>query len=166
MKAFSAPAPGDLVWCQFPQVEGIRPGPKARPALILAVQDEVSPARVRVAYGTRQATDELAPWEFRIGPEDGVAFSASGLAGPTKFSLLKAVVLDYTDLWFSYAPGRPRRQTPQLGVLHPSLISRARAAFDATLKTLSVRERLDAVYAVGPALLDELLRADKTRRAA
>lgn len=158
MKAFPAPAPGDIVWCRFPQFEGIRPGPKPRPALILAVQDDVSPIRVRIAYGTSQGTDELDAWEFRIGPEDGAAFAASGLSLPTKFSMMKVVVLDYTDHWFAFSPGRPPRHTPQLGVLHPSLLPRARAAYEATVKTLSIRERLSAVYAVRPALMDELLR--------
>jgi len=160
MRNFPAPvpAPGDVVWCRFPEDEGIRPSPKARPALILAVQDDVSPVRVRVAYGTSRDTGELAPWEFRIGPEDGVAFTASGLALATKFSMRKVVVLDYTDLWFSSAPGRPVGDTPRLGILHPAILPRARSAFEATLKSLSVRERLDAVYAVRSSHLDELLR--------
>ena len=158
MKAFAPPAPGDIVWCRFPRVEGISPGPKPRPALILAVQDDVVPARVRVAYGTSRGADEVKPGEFRIGPEDGVAFSASGLALPTKFSMLKTVVLDYTDHWFAPAPARPPRQSPRLGVLHPTLLPRARAAYEETVRTLSVRERLDAVYAVRPALVDELMR--------
>ena len=156
MKAFPAPAPGDIVWCRFPQVGGLGPGPKPRPALILAVQDDVAPVRVRVAYAT--SVDEVEPWEFRIAPEDGPAFAASGLAFPTKFSMLKVVVLDYTDHWFAFSPGRPPRQSPRLGVLHPSLLPRARAAYEATVEALSIRERLSAVYAVRPALVDELVR--------
>ncbi len=157
MRSFPAPAPGDLAWCRFPEAEGIRPSPKARPALILAVQDDVSPVRVRVAYGTSQDTGELAPWEFRIGSEDGVAFTASGLALATKFSMRKVVVLDYTDLWFCCAPGRPVRDTPRLGVLHPAILPRARSAFEATLSSLSVRERLNAVYGVQASDLDEFV---------
>lgn len=132
MKAtpFFPPAPGDIVWCRFPEVEGIRPGPKSRPALILSVQDDVTPVRVKVAYGTSQQPEKLAPWEFAIGPDDSVAFTLSGLAVATKFSMRKVVILAYTDFWFSRAPGQ-LSSTPRLGLLHPSLMSRAAAAFAA-----------------------------------
>ena len=157
MKTFPVPSPGDIVWCRFPQVEGIHPGPKPRPALILAVDEQAAPIRVRVAYGTSRGIHDLATWEFRIGPEDGAAFGASGLSLPTKFSMRQVVVLDYTELWFSIAPGQPARATPRLGVLHPALVSRARLAFEAAAGPLAVRERLDAVYAIENSHLDDVL---------
>ena len=70
------------------------------------------------------------PGEFVIAPADGTAFKVSGLSVATKFSFRKAVVLDYTDLWFDLAPGDPPGETPVLGILHASLMGRAGAAFE------------------------------------
>jgi hypothetical protein len=39
--------------------------------------------------------------------------------------------LPYNDEWFAVAPGAPHGQIPKLGVLHPSLVRRAKAAFNA-----------------------------------
>jgi hypothetical protein len=126
--SYPAPEPGEIVWCRFPELESIRPGPKSRPALVLSVDDARRPARVRVAYGTSRGLTRISPWEFEIGPDDGEAYTLSGLSAPTKFSLRQMVVLDYTSTWFEPAPGRPRRATPRLGVLHPSLVRRVQAA--------------------------------------
>lgn len=126
--SYPAPEPGDFVWCRFPEFEGIHPGPKNRPAFVLAVDDARNPARVRVAYGTSRGLTRVQPWEFVIGLDDGEAYLLSGLSMPTKFSLKQVVVLDYTAHWFEPAPGRPRKATPKLAVLHPSLVRRAQAA--------------------------------------
>jgi len=37
---YGAPAPGDIVWCRFPQDGVPGPGPKARPALVLSVGEK------------------------------------------------------------------------------------------------------------------------------
>jgi hypothetical protein len=132
--AYPAPEPGDIVWCRFPELDGIPPGPKSRPALVLAVDDARSPARVRVAYGTSRGLTRIQAWEFAIGPDDGEAYLLSGLSMPTKFSLRQVVLLDYTALWFAPAPGRPPKATPRLGVLHPSLVRRAQAAHAAAVR--------------------------------
>ena len=86
-------------------------------------------AGVRVAYGTSQKTDRLHAGEFLISPQDGAAYAVSGLAYPTKFDLGRAIELPYNDVWFDVPPRAPFGQTPKLGLLHPSLMRRARAAF-------------------------------------
>ena len=129
--AFPLPAAGDIVYCRFPEKVG-KPGPKPRPALVTAigVLDDGSPA-VRVAYGTSQKTAQLRSGEFLISPADGAAYSASGLSFPTKFDLGSLVALPFTDEWFRVPPTPHFGQTPKLGILHPSLVRRAQAAFDA-----------------------------------
>ena len=92
--------------------------------------DDGSPG-VRVAYGTSQKTTELRAGEFAITPADGTAYTHSGLSYPTKFDLRSHEDLPYTDAWFFVPHGQPFGQSPKLGVLHPSLVRRAQAAFNA-----------------------------------
>jgi hypothetical protein len=84
---------------------------------------------VRVAYGTSQKTDRLHAGEFLVSSQDGAAYAVSGLAYPTKFDLRRAIELPYTDTWFGVPPRAPFGQTPKLGLLHPALMRRAKAAF-------------------------------------
>lgn len=127
-----APAPGNILWCRFPEVEGLRkPGPKSRPALVIAVWDERSPPSVKVAYGTSRDVLGQRPWEIAISLDDPEAFRISGLRYPTKFSLRNTVDLPYTAEWFTAAPGR---NSPKLGILHPSLVASAQAAYEAAIK--------------------------------
>lgn len=107
------------------------PGPKPRPALVLRVGESGGRPVVGVAYGTSRKVDELHPGEFAITPFDLDAFGVSGLGFPTKFDLRNRFELDYNDAWFAVAPGARYGQTPKLGILHPSLVRRARAAFEA-----------------------------------
>ena len=86
---------------------------------------------VEAAYGTSQRVDTLYAGEFAITPADRAAYEAAGLSEPTKFNLRETFELDYSDEWFAVPPGAPFGQTPKLGVLHPSLVRRAKAAFDA-----------------------------------
>jgi hypothetical protein len=124
------PKPGDIVWCRFPEDLGPRPGPKARPALVLAVGEIDGDTAVEVAFGTSLKTNRLYTAEFLIGPQDGDAFRTAGLSYPTKFNLARSLQLPYTSEWFAAAPGTPFGQTPKLGILHPSLMRRARSAFE------------------------------------
>ena len=124
-----APQPGDIVWCIFPLHRSLLPGPKPRPALVLQVGEREGDCWVKVAYGTSQKTGELFAGEFALLPADGDAFILSGLSYPTKFDLGRAVELPFNYEWFGIAPGAPFGQHPKLGVLHPSLLKRARAAF-------------------------------------
>jgi PemK-like, MazF-like toxin of type II toxin-antitoxin system len=129
---FAPPQPGDIVWCRFPEGRLPGPGPKARPALVLQVGEADGRVVVAVAYGTSRKVDQLYAGEFAIAPADGGAFEAAALSYATKFNLARAFELDYDDTWFAVAPGAPHGQTPKMGLLHPSLVKRARAAFNAT----------------------------------
>lgn len=86
---------------------------------------------VKVAYGTSQKTERLYAGEFLIGPADGDAYLTAGLSYPTKFNLAKQIELPWATDWFAVAPGAPFGQTPKLGILHPSLLPRARGALGA-----------------------------------
>jgi hypothetical protein len=132
---FPQPKPGDIVWCKFPQHASLKPGPKPRPALVLKVGENAAATWVQVAYGTSQKVDKLFPGEFVITPSDGDAYAISGLSYPTKFNLASAFELPFNEDWFGVPPGAPHGQFPKLGVLHPSLMRRARAAMQAAKKT-------------------------------
>ena len=108
-----------------------RPGPKPRPALVVAVGSLKNSPAVEVIYGTSQKLDRLFAGEFAIAPADEAAYRESGLEYPTKFDAARSVFLPYDDTWFSVPPHAPHGQTPRLGALHPSLMRRAQAAFDA-----------------------------------
>lgn len=62
---------------------------------------------------------------------DGDAYSISGLSYPTKFNLASTFELPFNEDWFGVPPGAPHGQVPKLGVLHPSLMRRARAPMEA-----------------------------------
>jgi hypothetical protein len=126
---FVSPQVGNIVWCRFPMRQISQPGPKPRPALVLSVGEANGQPVVVVAYGTSQKIDRLYAGEFVILPSDGEAYTASGLSYPTQFNLRDTFELDYNDIWFGVAPSSPYGQTPKLGVLHPSLMRRAQAAF-------------------------------------
>ncbi|MGQ0655347.1 MAG: type II toxin-antitoxin system PemK/MazF family toxin [Betaproteobacteria bacterium] len=130
-KAFvPLPAPGDIVWCRFPEDERLgKPGPKPRPALVVGI--DAHEGAVNVAYGTSQNVEEFHSGEFLISPNDGPAFALSGLSMATKFDLNRLHVLPYDRLWFGVPPSPQHGQTPKLGTLHPSLMRRAEAAYRA-----------------------------------
>jgi hypothetical protein len=48
--AWNLPAPGDIVWCLFPEVPNIEPGPKPRPAIVLSVERRGDGDQVSVVY--------------------------------------------------------------------------------------------------------------------
>lgn len=126
------PEAGDIVWCYFPCDLVPSPGPKPRPALIKSVYDDEAPHyRVLIAYGTSQKTDVLRSGEFLIGTNDTAAYRLAGLSFPTKFDFAQCLELPYNSTWFKVPPGAPHGQIPKLGVLHPSLVQRAHAAWKA-----------------------------------
>ena len=131
MRLFAPPEPGDIVYCRFPERGLPGPAPKPRPALVLTIGELNGNPHVAVAYGTSQNTDRLCSREFLLGRADGEAYALSGLSVPTKFDLRSVKELPYNEQWFRVPPGAPHGQTPKLGVLHPSLVRRAKAAFDA-----------------------------------
>lgn len=124
---------GDIVWCYFPDGLTSTKAQKPRPALILTVYNE-PPADlgVLVAYGTSQKVTDLYAGEFAISRADREAFGAAGLSFDTKFNLARRLKLPFNDEYFAVPPGAPNGQNPKLGVLHPSLVRRAAAAFNAT----------------------------------
>jgi hypothetical protein len=129
---WAEPMAGDIVWCLFPQELGVMPAQKPRPALVLQVFDDEAPRfRVRVAYGTSQKVDALRAGEFAIRQSDASTYHFAGLAFDTKFNLGQAVDLDFDSIWFKPPPHAPFGQQPKLGALHPALVKRAAAAWQA-----------------------------------
>lgn len=86
---------------------------------------------VSVAYGASKRVSELRTGEFVITPADGPAYTHAGLSYATKFDLKTLADLPYTEAWFRVPPNQPFGQCPKLGILHPSLVRRAEAAFNA-----------------------------------
>ena len=87
-----------------------------------------------MAYGTSKKVLALHAGEFAITHKDGAGFKLSGLQASTKFSLQDTVELDFSDEWFKPPPHAPFGQTPKLGMLHPSLVHRAAAAWKGVRK--------------------------------
>ena len=113
------PSPGDFVWCHFPQIPG-EPGPKPRPALVVAVFD--NDHAIQVAYGTSKKTDSIYPGEFLMAPSDP-GFRDSGLAAATKFDLGHCHNLPFDSYWF--APNQSVYASiplPKMGTLHASFM--------------------------------------------
>lgn len=129
------PEAGDIVWCRFPLNQGITPGAKPRPALIVKLFDDFAPQWfVKVAYGTSQKVEQLRAGEFAITPGQTAAFRLAGLTCATKFGFTQMVELPFNDLWFKPPPGAPHGQLPKLGMLHPNLMRHAQAAWQAVEK--------------------------------
>ena len=160
------PAPGDIVFSLFPEIKGI-PSAKPRPALVLAIVEFEDGSRgVRVAYGTSKKTSQHHSGEFTITPKDGPAYIHAGLSFPTKFDIGKQQSLPYTEQWFRVPPAQPFGQSPKLGVLHPSLMRRAQAAFNAAhpLVIEDARKGLDDVKAGRVRDADEAIAKLQRRR--
>lgn len=122
------PAPGDIVWCKFPQLLGV-PGPKSRPALVVRVS--ATDNAVSVAYGTSQKTTTLYPTEFVLDPNDP-GFPPSGLSHRTKFDLGNLVQLSFDTDWFEPAPGSPGHvPPPKMGILHSYYMAAVQTAAQA-----------------------------------
>jgi hypothetical protein len=123
------PDPGDIVWCRFPQRPRDVPGPKPRPALVVAVAEHEDGTTVTVAYGTSQKVDRLVAGEFAIRKVDHrAAYEVAGLSFDTKFDLRNRVELPWNDCFFSVPPNPAHGQTPKLGVLHVGMMRALEAA--------------------------------------
>lgn len=119
------PAAGDIVWCRFPESIGV-PGPKPRPALVLATAQ--TGHAVIVVYGTSQKTQNIYPTEFVLDPGDP-GFAVSGLSLRTKFDMAHQIRLSFDSDWFTAAPGLSANlPLPKMGVLHPGYVRMAREA--------------------------------------
>jgi hypothetical protein len=100
--------------------------------LVVKVFDDQAPHFiVLVAYGTSKKTDQLRSGEFLIANHELAAYQLAGLSYTTKFSFHITAELSYNSEWFTVPSGAPNGQIPKLGVLHPSLMRRVRAAWEA-----------------------------------
>ena len=123
------PAPGDIVWCRFPELPRQSPGPKPRPALVLEVIEREDGVEIGVVYGTSQRVDKLSSGEFaitRLG--HAAAYKAAGLSHDTKFDFKQTARLPWGGEFFAVPPGAPNGQRPLMGTLHASMMRAAAAA--------------------------------------
>jgi hypothetical protein len=123
------PAPGDIVWCRFPELPRQAPGPKPRPALVLEVIEREDGIEVVVVYGTSKRVDKLSAGEFAITRVGHVAaYKAASLSHDTKFDFKQTARLPWSEEFFAVPPGAPHGQKPLIGTLHASMIRAAAAA--------------------------------------
>lgn len=126
---WSMPAPGDIVWCHYPEGVDAEPGPKPRPVIVVKVsQDKDSNLYVDVAYGTSQKVDFLLAGEFSITKSDFASYTTAGLSYPTKFSFVHMRKLPFNGMFFKPPPAMPFGNSPKLGTVHPSLYKKMSAA--------------------------------------
>ena len=111
---WSAPKPGDIVQCRFPESAFAIPGPKERPALVTKVETRAGSVDVEVAYGTSQGIDDVHPGEFVVRMSDPDA----GLHKDTKFDLCAIVALPFDTDWFVADPARRFGEHPKRGSLN------------------------------------------------
>jgi hypothetical protein len=140
MRWWPEPLAGEVVWCHFP--DRLNPRPKPRPGLIvLTKESSASQIFVTVAYGTSQKTNRLYSGEFLSSKSSNpAAFVTAGLSYDTKFDFRNLLELPFNTDYFSVPPHAPHGQTPKLGILHPSMVRIAAAAFEAAgNRTTSVR---------------------------
>lgn len=77
---WTPPAPGDIVWCRFPNLPQRSTGPKPRPALVCDVTEREDGVAVTVAYGTSQSLNRLrkAVHDHETGQRGGLAADGGG----------------------------------------------------------------------------------------
>lgn len=128
------PAPGDIVWCLFPEVPDIEPGPKPRPALVVSVESRDGGDLVRVAYGTSQNVTRLKTGEVAITQaKHSAAYALGGLAHDTKFDFKVIVDLPWSDRYFKVPLRNRHGNTPKIGTLHATIIHAVEAAYRAAM---------------------------------
>jgi PemK-like, MazF-like toxin of type II toxin-antitoxin system len=131
---WTSPAPGDIVWCHFPEVPDIDPGPKPRPALVVSVEAREDGNVVRVAYGTSQNVSRLKTGEVAITQEKHpAAYDLAGLAYDTKFDFKIIVDLPWSDRYFKVPLRNHYGNTPKIGTLHATVLRAVEAAYRAAI---------------------------------
>lgn len=131
-QTWKLPAPGDIVWCLFPEVPAIEPGPKPRPALVMSVERWEDGAIVSVAYGTSQRLTQLKTGEVAITQiKNPAAYALAGLAYDTKFDFKVIVDLLWSDRYFKVPVRNPHGNTPKLGTLHATILRAVEVAYHA-----------------------------------
>jgi hypothetical protein len=126
------PAPGDIVWCLFPEGPDTEPGPKPRPALVMKVDRYDNGDFVSVVYGTSKHLTRLRTGEVAIRKTSHpAAFALAGLTADTKFDFKVIVNLAWTDRYFKVPPKSPHGNTPKLGTLHATVLYAFETAYRA-----------------------------------
>lgn len=115
------PAPLSIVWCAFPDhIFPEKPGPKNRPALVLAVRYAADPPDgrhlVRVVYGTSKLKSDTRPYDFAIC-NYGTRLVCR-LPQGTRFDLDQVVWLPWAEPYFQPREGD---DTPVISVLPHSV---------------------------------------------
>ena len=117
------PAPGDTVWCLFPEIADIQPGPKPRPALVMRIECRTDGDVVGVAYATSKHLDRIETGEIAITKSKRpAAYELAGLSYDTKFDFRVIVDLPWTNRYFKVPPHSPNGNTPKLGTLHATVM--------------------------------------------
>lgn len=126
------PAPGDIVWCLFPQLPNIEPGPKPRPAIVVSVEQREDGDVVGVVYGTSQNVTRLKSGEVAITKtRHSAAYALAGLAYDTKFDFKHIIALPWSDRYFKVPLRNRHGNTPKMGTLHATVLHAVEAAYRA-----------------------------------
>ena len=129
---WSPPLDGDFVWCMFPELPDLQPGPKPRPALVIETIERVDGWQAVVVPGTSQHTTALHRAEVAIYKgKNPAAFAQVGLSFDTKFDFKAMLTLPWTERYFKVPPHAPHGQRPLIGTLHPTLMRAFAAAYQA-----------------------------------
>ena len=108
----SLPVPGEVCLANFPYDEAPdKPGPKAHPVVVLALNRSSGPLSLYVAYGSSQKLDLAYPWDLVLSADEA---EDVGMDAPTRFHLNRRAWLPYDDFWFLRPMGL---QTPRIGAL-------------------------------------------------
>ena len=128
------PAPGDIVWCLFPEVPNSELGPKPRPAIVLSVERRDDGSQVSVVYGASQNLTRLKAGEVAITQaKNPAAYALAGLAYDTKFVFKVIVDLPWSERYFKVPVRSPHGNMPKLGTLHATILRAVEAAYRAAL---------------------------------
>ena len=134
--AWKLPAPGDIVWCLFPEIPDIQPGPKPRPALVMRIERRTDGDVVGVVYATSKHLGRLETGEIAITKsKHPAAYELAGLSYDTKFDFKVIADLPWTNRYFKAPPHSPHGNTPKLGTLHATVMR----AFALTYQSASSR---------------------------
>ena len=126
------PAPGDIVWCLFPEVPDIEPGPKPQPALVMRVERRQDGNLVSLVYGTSKNLTRLRSGEVAITQsKNPAAYALAGLAYDTKFNFKVIVELPWTDRYFKVPTRNLHGNTPKIGTLHATILHSVEVAYRA-----------------------------------
>jgi PemK-like, MazF-like toxin of type II toxin-antitoxin system len=129
-----SPAPGDIVWCLFPEIPDIEPGPKPRPALVIGVEERADGVLVRVVYGTSQRVNRLNTGEVVITQaKHAAAYALAGLAYDTKFDFKVITELPWIERYFKPPPRAIHGNTPKIGTLHATVMRAVETAYRAAM---------------------------------